>query len=276
MAIAFGLSWAAVAMIGSVRTGALDPPAQPVVNTCVDNLTGAVRVRPSVVSGCLPTESPLSWNLPGPSGATGLPGTAGPAGVAGPIGLPGPPGPQGDQGSPGPPGPAGPPGPPGNPRGGGGGDGGGGQPPPCGLETRIAAVVSSFSQSPACTHLIVTPPPQGSLRVTPDGVQPGGRVTVSAVGCMPPAGSNNTVDLVLDDQVIATVVPSPDGAFSTQLNLPSLPPGRYLIEARCDPALGALIDLISTTSQGGASTAAVVITLFFLLLGAAVARKELI
>jgi hypothetical protein len=156
-------------------------------------------------------------------------------------------------------------------------------------------VVSSFAQSPACQAILSVAggaaggessgqssnqsgsqaPVTRGLRVTPDGVEPGGQVTVSAIGCMPPAGTSS-VDLLVNDQVLATIEPGVDGSFKTRLTLPSLAPGRYLVEARCDPALATVFDVISTTSQGSASTAAVVVTLFFLLLGSAVARKELI
>ena len=120
-----------------------------VIMACVAR-DGAVRLV-SDLAACKKNETPVSWNIDGPQGASGPQGIAGPAGDTGPTGPAGaigpkgdtgttgpagltgskgdtgdtgdtgPAGPKGDTGATGPVGPAGPPGP-----GGGGGSGTGG------------------------------------------------------------------------------------------------------------------------------------------------------
>jgi hypothetical protein len=76
----------------------VDTQAQ-VINTCVDNRNGSLRVAST--AGCKSNESPLSWNQvgpPGPPGPTGPQGPQGATGLAGTTGPIGPVGPQGAQG----------------------------------------------------------------------------------------------------------------------------------------------------------------------------------
>ncbi len=77
------------------------------VHTCVGKIGGMVRVVDSS-NTCLLTESPLDWNIQGPTGSPGLPGPAGPKGDTGPSGPKGDTGPSGPAGITGPQGPAGP------------------------------------------------------------------------------------------------------------------------------------------------------------------------
>jgi hypothetical protein len=83
-------------------TGALSSASTATIDGCVGKVTGILRVSQS--GRCLPTETPIQWNVQGPQGATG---PAGPAGPAGPKGDTGEPGPKGDTGATGPQGPKG-------------------------------------------------------------------------------------------------------------------------------------------------------------------------
>src|SRR5262249_7942978 len=77
------------------------------INACVKD-DGQMRIV-SLPTGCKRGESPLTWNVEGPTGPIGLQGPKGDIGPAGATGSQGPIGPQG------PPGPAGQPGPAGEP-----------------------------------------------------------------------------------------------------------------------------------------------------------------
>lgn len=88
--------------------------ADGVIQACVD---GKGNVRLPIDKACKKDETPISWNIKGPTGPAGPAGIAGPTGPTGPAGangLPGatgatgPSGPQGAQGSQGVAGPAGP------------------------------------------------------------------------------------------------------------------------------------------------------------------------
>jgi hypothetical protein len=85
-------------------------PSTAVINACVKKKSGLVRVVASL-NACRKRETPLSWNVQGPTGARGPTGAIGPAGPAGPTGPAGAPGPKGDTGPRGATGPAGAPGP---------------------------------------------------------------------------------------------------------------------------------------------------------------------
>lgn len=88
--------------------------ADGVIQACVD---GKGNVRLPLDKACKKDETPLSWNIKGPTGPVGPAGIAGPIGPIGPAGAngltgatgaTGPSGPQGAQGSQGVAGPAGP------------------------------------------------------------------------------------------------------------------------------------------------------------------------
>jgi hypothetical protein len=90
------------------------PPSCPdlVVNACYKKDNGQLRTVGDL-SECLPSESPLSWNMVGqrgPEGPQGEQGKLGPQGDQGPQGKLGPQGDQGPQGKLGPQGDQGPPG----------------------------------------------------------------------------------------------------------------------------------------------------------------------
>jgi hypothetical protein len=88
------------------------PSHAQVINACVDNRTGVIRLAST--ASCGKNETILSWNMVGPQGAQGVPGPQGaqgdpgPAGPIGPAGVAGPAGPAGPTGATGPAGPAGP------------------------------------------------------------------------------------------------------------------------------------------------------------------------
>lgn len=74
------------------------------ISACTNNETGAVRVT---TQACRSSESALSWNQQGPTGAKGEVGPTGATGATGPAGETGPQGPEGPQGVQGPQGPEG-------------------------------------------------------------------------------------------------------------------------------------------------------------------------
>jgi hypothetical protein len=93
----------ALLLLGTSTTWVL-AETQGVINACVSNRSGAVRIV-SDANQCSRTESLLTWNIMGPQGDPG------PAGPQGEQGIQGPQGPTGQDGQPGPqgePGPAGP------------------------------------------------------------------------------------------------------------------------------------------------------------------------
>jgi hypothetical protein len=98
VAVATGIIGAASGMAIAAAT---NTTSADVINACVDNRTGLLRIV-SRTTSCRPSESPISWNREGPQGPTGPRGPTGPAGADGARGPTGPPGP------PGPPGPTGP------------------------------------------------------------------------------------------------------------------------------------------------------------------------
>ena len=84
------------------------PPSTPTtIWACKINVTGLVRVVDGPGQCSSRYETPLSWNVVGPKGATGATGPAGAKGATGPAGPIGPQGPKGDKGATGATGPAG-------------------------------------------------------------------------------------------------------------------------------------------------------------------------
>lgn len=77
----------AAAVIGGVSwaVGTNDP-----LFACVTTKTGAIRMVSATTKCDSRTETKLTWNVQGPTGAQGLPGPEGPAGPAGPQGATGP------------------------------------------------------------------------------------------------------------------------------------------------------------------------------------------
>ena len=62
------------------------------IHGCVDNRTGTIRIVGATQTCAASKETPLDWNIVGPSGPQGIQGPAGPQGLQG---LSGPQGPQG-------------------------------------------------------------------------------------------------------------------------------------------------------------------------------------
>ena len=79
--------------------------SQTVVNICVDNKTGAMRLPPD--GKCMRRKERLTPFAAGPQGPVGPEGQQGPEGAPGPVGPAGPPGATGVQGPAGPSGPMG-------------------------------------------------------------------------------------------------------------------------------------------------------------------------
>jgi hypothetical protein len=92
---------------------AASSPTSNVVYACVKG-EGQLRIVPSAAS-CSKSETPLQWNVQGPTGLQGAPGPQGPAGAAGAQGLAGAAGTAGAQGPAGATGAVGSPGAPGAP-----------------------------------------------------------------------------------------------------------------------------------------------------------------
>jgi hypothetical protein len=89
-------------VIAAALVGAAVGAQAQIINACVDNRNGSIRVAST--AGCRASESPLSWNQvgpQGPQGVQGVPGPQGAPGVPGPQGAAGPAGAQGPQGIPG-------------------------------------------------------------------------------------------------------------------------------------------------------------------------------
>ncbi len=135
-----------------------------IVYACYMNVNGQLRTVGDP-SECLPSESPLSWNMTGPRGPQGPQGEQGPPGADGAQGLPGPQGPAGADGAQGPAGPQGP----------AGADGAQGPPGPnnaVGTQCTEGEFVSGFdangyiicsSSSVPVTYAIGDPGPAGGI-----------------------------------------------------------------------------------------------------------------
>ncbi|MBU6280410.1 MAG: hypothetical protein KGN78_14310 [Actinomycetales bacterium] len=84
-------------VVGAVLVGGISYATQPeagAVNACVDKVTGVLRLLGT--RACTASETPMSWSVIGPRGASG------PIGPRGPVGLTGAQGPSGQTGSQGP------------------------------------------------------------------------------------------------------------------------------------------------------------------------------
>jgi hypothetical protein len=115
--------WLTAAVVPAIVLVAIVAEAQApeTIIACKSGPRGLARfVAPG--TPCLPGETPVQWNNPGPAGPAGPPGPPGSQGSQGPQGIQGPPGapgaqgvqgPAGAAGAPGAPGAQGPPGPPG-------------------------------------------------------------------------------------------------------------------------------------------------------------------
>lgn len=102
--LAIGALSAALVAGGAVATVAVAQPGPaPKIDSCVNKLSGAVRVIDTAKGAkCYTFETSLSWNQngqPGPLGPAGPVGPAGPTGSVGPAGPAGPAGPKGDPGT---------------------------------------------------------------------------------------------------------------------------------------------------------------------------------
>jgi hypothetical protein len=108
--------WAGAASIGLLAGAVSIAVAQgtdpPVIQGCVAQVTGILRIVPSP-SYCFGFETPLQWSVAGMAGPPGPQGPPGPPGAEGPKGETGDPGPKGETGDQGPVGPQGPVGQPG-------------------------------------------------------------------------------------------------------------------------------------------------------------------
>jgi len=99
----------AVALFGGTTWAFAHGGDGSLIHACL-NPAGQIRiVGPD--ENCRPQETPLDWNIVGPTGPQGPPGPEGPTGPTGPQGPTGPEGPEGPTGPQGPTGPSGPSGP---------------------------------------------------------------------------------------------------------------------------------------------------------------------
>lgn len=96
------------ATVGVTVYKAFDAPTTGVINACV---SPSQQLRLADNNGCGSNETPISWNVQGPTGPQGPQGATGATGLQGPTGETGPAGPQGAQGITGVAGAQGPPGP---------------------------------------------------------------------------------------------------------------------------------------------------------------------
>jgi hypothetical protein len=119
----------ALAVSGAGLAGALSSDGGK-IHGCVVPTSGYVRIV-GANETCKKGETPLDWNITGPTGPAGPTGSAGPVGTTGSTGPAGPSGPAGPAGPSGPEGPAGPSGPEG-PAGSNGSEGPTGQAGPTG------------------------------------------------------------------------------------------------------------------------------------------------
>src|SRR5262245_26093622 len=78
----------AIGLAALVAAGAVYASGSGVINGCYKTQNGQLRV---VGPGdqCLPSETAISWNEVGPTGAQGATGDQGPMGLQGPQGAPG-------------------------------------------------------------------------------------------------------------------------------------------------------------------------------------------
>lgn len=81
-----------IVVIGIVtgrQLAAVSSPAQDgTIYGCVETNSGRIRLIGAARGACLPSETPVSWNVQGPKGDTGASGPQGTQGVQGPPGTP--------------------------------------------------------------------------------------------------------------------------------------------------------------------------------------------
>lgn len=196
------LPFALISGVGSVTA--------QVINTCVDNKQGTIRVAST--AGCRSNETPLSWNQLGPQGPQGA---TGPAGPMGPVGATGPAGPVGPQGLSGPTGPVGPQGPQGV------------QGPP-GPTTVYRAVLASNVLLPNAEVLQLSNLPAGNYqvhsvaRLVSETVTSGPKVGCT-INVFPNAGGQSAVAQAMDrfhmftTTYVMTGIYAASGPFSVKL-----------------------------------------------------------
>jgi collagen triple helix repeat protein len=81
---------ALVAIAGAVTYAVAGIGDGGVINGCYKTQNGQLRVIDPASASCLPSETAISWNRTGPTGARGPTGPPGPMGQRGPTGPPGP------------------------------------------------------------------------------------------------------------------------------------------------------------------------------------------